>query len=58
MLLLLFISIDISSGNYGLWLDADLYRGRTCHSKTFDNTRLSSNEDFIIANVEVWSFID
>jgi len=45
-------------GTYGLWLDADLYHGRTCPSKTFNNVRLSTKEDFIIANVEVWTFVD
>ena len=47
-----------SRGTYGLWLDADLYHGRTCPSKTFDNVRLSAKEDFIIASVEVWTFVD
>jgi hypothetical protein len=54
----IFIFINSSRGTYGLWFDADLYHGRTCPSKTFDNVRLSSKEDFIIASVEVWTFID
>jgi len=45
------------SGTYGLWLDGDLYHGRTCPSKTFNNDLLTSNEDFIVASVEVWTFI-
>lgn len=47
-----------SRGTYGLWLDSDLYHGRTCPSKTFNNLRLSSKEDFIIASIEVWTFVD
>lgn len=46
------------SGTYGLWLDGELYHGRTCPTKTFNNDRLTPNEDFIIASVEVWTFID
>jgi len=52
------LGIGSGEGTYGLWLDADLYHGRTCPSKTFNNIRLSSKEDFIIASVEVWTFID
>jgi len=52
------LGIGSGEGTYGLWVDADLYRGRTCPSKTFNNVRLSSEEDFIIASVEVWTFID
>ncbi|UJR14093.1 hypothetical protein I4U23_001089 [Adineta vaga] len=52
------LGIGSGEGTYGLWVDADLYHGRTCRSKTFDNTLLSSKEDFIIASVEVWTFID
>ncbi|CAF1378998.1 unnamed protein product [Adineta steineri] len=52
------LGIGSGEGTYGLWLDADLYHGRTCPSKTFNNVRLSSKEDFIIASVEVWTFID
>jgi hypothetical protein len=45
-------------GTYGLWIDGDLYHGRTCPSKTFNNKILTTNEDFIIASVEVWTFTD
>jgi hypothetical protein len=53
-----FVLIYYFRGTYGLWLDADLYHGRTCPSKTFNNVRLSSKEDFIIASVELWAFVD
>jgi hypothetical protein len=45
-------------GTYGLWIDGDLYHGRTCPSKTYNNELLTTNEDFIIASIEVWTFID
>ncbi|CAF4708086.1 unnamed protein product [Rotaria sp. Silwood1] len=43
------IGFGSGEGTYGLWLDADLYHGRTCSTKTFNNERLTTNEDFIIA---------
>jgi hypothetical protein len=49
---------SFSSGTYGLWLDGDLYHGRTSSSKTFNNELLTSNEDFVIASIEVWTFTD
>jgi len=52
------LGIGCGEGTFGLWLDAELYHGRTCPSKTFNNVRLSSKEDFIIASVEVWTFVD
>ncbi|CAF0847248.1 unnamed protein product [Rotaria sordida] len=52
------IGFGSGEGTYGLWLDADLYHGRTCSTKTFNNEPLTTNEDFIIASIEVWTFID
>ncbi|UJR33075.1 hypothetical protein I4U23_020534 [Adineta vaga] len=52
------IGFGIGEGTYGLWFDADLYHGRTCPCKTFNNEYLTSSEDFIIASIEVWTFID
>ncbi|XP_050691477.1 oxidation resistance protein 1-like isoform X5 [Eriocheir sinensis] len=43
-------------GNFGLWLDGDLYQGRTQPCKTFNNPQLTDAEDFIIKSVECWSF--
>nr|XP_025035438.1 nuclear receptor coactivator 7 isoform X2 [Pelodiscus sinensis] len=58
-----FINGDISSlelggggGRFGLWLDSDLYHGRSNSCSTFNNDILSKKEDFIIQDVEVWTF--
>nr|XP_033791962.1 nuclear receptor coactivator 7 isoform X2 [Geotrypetes seraphini] len=58
-----FINGDISSldlggggGKFGLWLDADLYHGRSNSCSTFNNEILSKKEDFIVQDVEVWTF--
>lgn len=46
----------LSSGRFGLWLDADLYHGRSNSCSTFNNDILTKKEDFIIQDVEVWTF--
>lgn len=46
----------VYSGTAGLWLDGDLYHGRSKPCLTFNNTILSSSEDFYISEVEVWGF--
>ncbi|KAM4681471.1 nuclear receptor coactivator 7 isoform 6-T13 [Amazona ochrocephala] len=58
-----FINGDTSSlelggggGRFGLWLDADLYHGRSNSCSTFNNDILSKKEDFIIQDIEVWTF--
>ncbi|XP_045150284.1 nuclear receptor coactivator 7 isoform X2 [Echinops telfairi] len=58
-----FINGDISSlelggggGRFGLWLDADLYHGRSNCCSTFNNDILSKKEDFIVQDLEVWTF--
>ncbi|XP_063299245.1 nuclear receptor coactivator 7 isoform X2 [Pelobates fuscus] len=59
-----FINGDISSleiggggGRFGLWLDSDLYHGRSNSCSTFKNETLSKKEDFIVQDVEVWAFV-
>ena len=49
---------NFSSGNFGLWLDGDLYHGRNHPCKTFGNTLLTLREDFVVKNLECWGFIN
>lgn len=44
------------SGQLGLWLDAELYRGTTTKCATFNNSPLSAQQDFNIHSLEVWTF--
>ncbi|XP_035985298.1 oxidation resistance protein 1a isoform X2 [Fundulus heteroclitus] len=44
------------SGEFGLWLDGDLYHGRSHSCKTFGNPMLSKKEDFFVQDIEVWAF--
>uniref|UniRef100_A0AAY4E6F7 Oxidation resistance protein 1 n=1 Tax=Denticeps clupeoides TaxID=299321 RepID=A0AAY4E6F7_9TELE len=43
-------------GEFGLWLDGDLYHGRSNSCKTFGNPMLSKKEDFVVQDIEIWSF--
>ncbi|XP_059103520.1 oxidation resistance protein 1 isoform X4 [Peromyscus eremicus] len=43
-------------GEFALWLDGDLYHGRSHSCKTFGNPTLSKKEDFFIQDIEVWAF--
>lgn len=45
------------SGVFGLWVDEDLYHGRSHSCRTFDNVTLSQKEDFIISGLEAWAFV-
>ncbi|XP_022824983.1 oxidation resistance protein 1 isoform X16 [Spodoptera litura] len=51
------ISIGAGDGKFGLWLDGDLYLGRTQRCKTYGNEPLSTREDFIVKIMECWTFI-
>uniref|UniRef100_A0AAX7T329 Oxidation resistance protein 1 n=1 Tax=Astatotilapia calliptera TaxID=8154 RepID=A0AAX7T329_ASTCA len=44
------------SGEFGLWLDGDLYHGRSHSCKTFGNPMLSKKEDFYVQDIEIWAF--
>jgi len=46
-----------TSGRYGLWLDSELSAGTSEVSKTFLNRRLSLNEEFTCAVVEVYAIV-
>ncbi|XP_066547588.1 oxidation resistance protein 1a isoform X2 [Amia ocellicauda] len=43
-------------GEFGLWLDGDLYHGRSHSCKTFGNHTLSKKEDFYVQDIEIWCF--
>lgn len=43
-------------GEFALWLDGDLYHGRSNPCKTFGNPRLSMKEDFVLQDIEIWAF--
>ena len=52
----MYIIILIYSGANALWFDEDLHHGRTQKCNTFDNDVLTSNEDFFINTLEIWTF--
>ncbi|XP_055977504.1 TLD domain-containing protein 2 [Sorex fumeus] len=43
-----------SSGQFGLWLDGDLYRGGSHPCATFDNEVLAGREQFCVHELEAW----
>ncbi|XP_068179695.1 TLD domain-containing protein 2 [Antennarius striatus] len=49
------LQIGGGGGGFGLWLDADLYRGSSFSCPTFHNASLSSQEDFLVQDLEVWT---
>ncbi|KAI5642250.1 TLD domain-containing protein [Phthorimaea operculella] len=51
------ISIGAGDGKFGLWLDGDLYLGRTQRCTTYGNEPLTTSEDFIVKIMECWIFI-
>lgn len=48
--------VSPGSGEFGLWLDGDLYHGRSHSCKTFGNPMLSKKEDFYVQDIEIWAF--
>lgn len=48
--------LSLPSGEFGLWLDGDLYHGRSHSCKTFGNPMLSKKEDFFVQDIEIWTF--
>ncbi|XP_053566693.1 nuclear receptor coactivator 7 isoform X2 [Bombina bombina] len=51
-----FLELGGEGGRSGLWIDSDLYHGRSNPCSTFNNETLSKKEDFIVQDVEVWTF--
>ncbi|XP_074508623.1 TLD domain-containing protein 2 isoform X1 [Sebastes fasciatus] len=49
------LQIGGGGGGFGLWLDADLYHGSSFSCPTFHNASLSTHEDFIVQDLEVWT---
>ncbi|XP_049440534.1 nuclear receptor coactivator 7 isoform X2 [Epinephelus fuscoguttatus] len=52
------LHIGGGGGGFGLWLDADLYRGSSFSCPTFHNASLSTQEDFIVQDLEVWTVMN
>eukprot|EP00935_MAST-01C_sp_MAST-1C-sp1_P002606 g2606.t1 len=44
-------------GNFGLYLDCDLFAGTSGTCETFGSSPLTAPEDFQCTNVEVWGFV-
>ncbi|KAK7158380.1 hypothetical protein R3I93_009556 [Phoxinus phoxinus] len=51
------IQMGGGGGPFGLWLDADLYRGSSYSCDTFCNRPLSRHHDFTVQDLEVWTFV-
>lgn len=49
--------VGAGEGNFGLWLDEDLYHGTTNSCRTFNNEPLTNHEDFVVCALECWCFI-
>ncbi|XP_030749606.1 oxidation resistance protein 1 isoform X3 [Sitophilus oryzae] len=51
------LSIGAGDGKFGLWLDGDLYIGRSESCKTYGNDALTPKIDFVVKTLECWAFI-
>ncbi|KAM9851725.1 nuclear receptor coactivator 7 isoform 2-T2 [Aulostomus maculatus] len=49
------LHIGGGGGEFGLWLDADLYHGSSLSCPTFHNAPLSTHTDFVVKGLEVWT---
>ncbi|XP_052345777.1 nuclear receptor coactivator 7 isoform X3 [Oncorhynchus keta] len=49
------LQIGGGGGLFGLWLDADLYHGASYSCHTFNNQPLSTQQDFTVQDLEVWT---
>nr|CAH7760998.1 unnamed protein product [Callosobruchus chinensis] len=52
------LSIGAGDGKFGLWLDGDLYLGRSESCKTYGNDPLTPKVDFVVKTLECWAFIN
>lgn len=50
------LSTSSCSGHFGLWVDENLYLGRSSPCYTFNNCCLSETDDFRVMELEVWTF--
>jgi len=48
--------VGSGDGTFAIWIDSDLYKGRTRPCSTFDNEQLGSQQDFTIKVLECWAF--
>ncbi|XP_073985556.1 TLD domain-containing protein mustard isoform X10 [Rhodnius prolixus] len=51
------LSIGAGDGKFGLWLDGDLYQGRSESCATYGNEPLSPQQDFVVKTLECWAFV-
>ncbi|XP_065335836.1 nuclear receptor coactivator 7 isoform X10 [Cloeon dipterum] len=51
------LAIGAGDGKFGLWLDGDLYQGRTQPCSTYGNKALVEEEDFVVKALECWAFV-
>ncbi|KAF4526546.1 hypothetical protein B566_EDAN015595 [Ephemera danica] len=51
------LAIGSGDGKFGLWLDGDLYQGRTQPCSTYNNVALVEGEDFVVKTLECWAFV-
>ncbi|RKP16856.1 TLD-domain-containing protein, partial [Rozella allomycis CSF55] len=51
-----FISMGCSDGNFGLYIDEQLLKGSSSKVTTFDNEILTTQKDFEIEGLEMWTF--
>ncbi|KAG7272243.1 hypothetical protein CRUP_001521 [Coryphaenoides rupestris] len=49
------LQIGGGAGSFGLWLDDNLHRGASYSCPTFHNQPLSTQQDFLVQNIEVWT---
>jgi len=52
-----FFSLGSDNGKFGLWLDDNLYLGRTDSCSTFNSPALVPEKDFKIKTVECWQAV-